>query len=105
MVPAGDDFAFKKAHEVFKAFDELAGELEKLGQKKGFETEVKYSSLAEYFENLKSTSLTFGLFKGDFLPYQEVKSDSNDYWTGYFSTRLHLKRWIRHTFNNIRKFH
>ena len=46
-------------------------------------------------------NLTYGLFKGDFLPYiEEVKKDEN-FWTGYYSTRLHLKRYITHVFNEI----
>jgi len=106
MCPAGDDFAFQRAHQVFSAFDDLSGELKKLGKQKGFETEVKYSNLYGYFEDLKSTNLTYGLFKGDFMPYQEIWPgwNWNDYWTGYYSTRLHMKRWIRHTFNNIGNF-
>ena len=46
-------------------------------------------------------NITYGMFKGDFLPFQEPFGQWEDFWTGYYSTRLHLKRLIRHTFNDI----
>jgi hypothetical protein len=45
--------------------------------------------------------LTYGVFKGDFLPYEEKFDSWEDFWTGYYSTRLHMKRLIRHVFNDI----
>lgn len=103
MVPAGDDFAFQRAKEVFHAFDELMKEVTKYGKKKGYDMEVKYSSLYQYFEDFKKLDVDPGLFKGDFMPFQEVWPGWgwNDYWTGYYSTRLHMKRIIKHTFNNL----
>ena len=46
-------------------------------------------------------NLTYGVFKGDFLPYEEKFPEWEDFWTGYYSTRLHMKRMIRHVFNDI----
>jgi hypothetical protein len=45
--------------------------------------------------------LTYGVYKGDFLPYEERYDSWEDFWTGYYSTRLHMKRLIRHVFNDI----
>jgi hypothetical protein len=103
MCPAGDDFAFVRAKEVFNAFDDLSVELRKMGDQKGYETEVIYGNLYTYFDKLKTLDLDFGLFKGDFMPYQEVWPgwNWNDYWTGYYSTRLHMKRLIREVFNKL----
>lgn len=103
MAASGDDFAFESAHQVFKAFDDLITELQNLGNNKGYDIEVKYSSLYQYFEDFKSLNLDLGVFKGDFMPFQEIWPgwSWNDFWTGYYSTRLHMKRWIRHTFNNL----
>ncbi|CAI2377845.1 unnamed protein product [Moneuplotes crassus] len=103
MAASGDDFAFQSGHQVFKAFDDLITELENLGTNKGYDIEIKYSSLYQYFEDFKSLNLDLGVFKGDFMPFQETWPgwDWNDFWTGYYSTRLHMKRWIRHTFNNL----
>lgn len=103
MCPAGDDFAFSKAKQVFAAFDDLSEELRKMGDQKGYETEVIYGNLYDYFDKLKTLNLNFGLFKGDFMPYQEIWPgwSWNDYWTGYYSTRLHMKRLIREVFNKL----
>eukprot|EP00344_Euplotes_crassus_P012347 CAMPEP_0197017414 /NCGR_PEP_ID=MMETSP1380-20130617/79524_1 /TAXON_ID=5936 /ORGANISM="Euplotes crassus, Strain CT5" /LENGTH=812 /DNA_ID=CAMNT_0042444507 /DNA_START=175 /DNA_END=2613 /DNA_ORIENTATION=+ len=46
-------------------------------------------------------NLSYGVFKGDFLPYEERFPNWEDFWTGYYSTRLHMKRMIRHVFNDI----
>lgn len=67
----------------------------------GYDSEVKYSNMYIYFDALKKLELNFGLFKGDFLPYQEPFYGWNDFWTGYYSTRMHMKRLIRHVFNQI----
>ena len=103
MCPAGDDFAFQEGRKVFHAFDSLKKELVKVGNNKGFETEVIYSTLPQYFDDLKRQELELGLFKGDFMPYQEIWPGWrwNDFWTGYYSSRLHMKRLIRHTFNSL----
>ena len=45
-----------------------------------------------------------GLLKEIFKPYNEPFEGYEDFWTGYYSTRLHLKRYIRHTFNQIQSF-
>jgi hypothetical protein len=46
-------------------------------------------------------NLTYGLYNGDFLPYQESHPENDDFWTGYYSSRLHIKRVIRHVFNDL----
>ncbi|CAI2376267.1 unnamed protein product [Moneuplotes crassus] len=104
MVCLGDDFFYVNAPQLFKKFDELLGGLEKEGKNNGMEVKAKYSSLYKYFEGLHDSNTTYGLFKGDFLPYNEPKKDYEDFWTGYYSTRLHLKRFIRFAFNQIQSF-
>jgi hypothetical protein len=101
MVPAGDDFAFVRAAEVFKKLDELITEVTKLGNSRGFETTVKYGNLYSFFEDFKKLKLSLGIFEGDFLPYEEPWNSWEDFWTGYYSSRLHLKKFIRYVFNQI----
>ena len=103
MVPTGDDFAFLRAREVFNQVDALITQLTSLGEQKGYNTTVKYSNLYKYFDDLQKLNLDYGLFKGDFLPYQEPWYGWDDFWTGYYSTRMHLKRNIRYMFNQIQK--
>ena len=101
MVPMGDDFGFVLADKVFTKVDALMKQLVTEGNSRGFSTTVKYSSMMDYFHNLKELNFTFGNFKGDFLPYQEPFYGWDDFWSGYYSTRLHLKRVIRNVFNQI----
>jgi len=63
--------------------------------------DVKYSTVYDYFKGVHSMNITYGLYKGDFLPYQEPINQWEDFWTGYYSSRIHLKRMIRHVFNDI----
>ena len=105
MVPFGGDFAFQNAELVFTELDEFIGRLTELGNSKGYNTTIKYSSLYEYFKILKTQNLSFGQLKGDFLPYVENRRSHidnwNDYWTGFYSTKLHLKRMTVHVFNEL----
>ena len=64
---------------------------------------MKYSSLAEYVRAVKRENLETYLLSnemglttlqgGDFFPYIDEYSYS---WTGYFTTRPNLKRYLRH---------
>ena len=100
MVLIGDDFGFANA-EVFYKVDALMRHLVTEGYLRGFSTIVQYSSMMDYFHNLKELNLTFGNFKGDFLPYQKPFNGWDDFWSGYYSSRLYLKRVIRNVFNQI----
>ena len=101
MIPVGDDFGFVLAEQVFNKVDSLISQLVVEGNSRGFITVAKYSSIIEYFKSLKSLNITFGNFNGDFLPYQEPFYGWDDFWSGYYSTRLHLKRSVRHVYNQI----
>ena len=103
MVPMGGDFAYQDAEKVFAELDKFIGNLTEFGNSKGYNTTIKYGNLYEYFKVLKNQDLTYGQFKSDFLPYQENDNHLtwNYYWTGFYSTKLHLKRQIRHVFNEL----
>lgn len=89
---------------MFAKFDDLLKGLQTEGLRKGYKSDAKFSSLYDYFGSLHNSSTTYGVFHGDFLPYNEPKEKYEDFWTGYYSTRIHLKRYIRHTFNQIQSF-
>jgi len=101
LLHAGDDFSYTHAKQYFNKVDELNKELENEGKERGYNTSAIYSTVYDYFEGIHSLNITYGLFKGDFLPFQEPFTGWEDFWTGYYSTRLHLKRFIRHVFNDI----
>ena len=60
-----------------------------------------FTTLYEYFDSIKEMNLTYGYYEGDFLPYHESFDKRDDFWTGYYSERLHMKRYIYHVFNEI----
>ena len=64
-------------------------------------TSAGYSNIWGYFQDIEKSERLHNVFKGDFLPYREKYDGWDDFWTGYYSTRLHLKRNIRHVFNEI----
>ena len=101
MIPFGDDFSFQKAKTVFKEIEEFLVDLKSLTNSRGYNTTIQYSNLYEYFRILKDQELEFGQFKGDFLPFQELLNHQNDVWTGYYSTKIHLKRQTVHAFNEL----
>ncbi|CAI2360948.1 unnamed protein product [Moneuplotes crassus] len=98
MVCLGGDHFFVRAPELFKKYDELLEGLKTEATEVGMKVDAKYSSLYDYFEGLHNSESTFGLFKGDFLPYNEPNEQSEDFWTGYYSTRVQN---IRYAFNQL----
>lgn len=102
MITAGDDFSYVNAGSIYGHYSDLAKALEDLGNKThGFDTTAKFSNLYEYFRSIHDMGLTYPKFYGDFLPFHEPMSGWEDFWTGYYSSRLHLKRQIRHVFNDL----
>lgn len=71
---------------------------------------MKYSTVDEYLSEIHKQNFQYPVYYGDFLPYiQEAECKTCDektridYWTGYFSSKPHLKGTIRDLFNWLRK--
>jgi hypothetical protein len=103
MIPVGDDFSYTNGHGDFEQVDVLKDALEEYARGLGYNAEVKYNSLYSYFEEIKDMDLEFKNFKGDFLPLTQTYEDKagTDFWTGFYSTRPHIKAYITHTFHQI----
>lgn len=55
--------------------------------------QVRFGTLSEYFTELeKSQTRPFPTFAGDFFPYSDR---SDQYWTGFYTSRPHLKYFAR----------
>lgn len=55
--------------------------------------QVRFGTLSEYFMELEtSQTRPFPTFTGDFFPYSDR---SDQYWTGFYTTRPHLKYLAR----------
>jgi len=63
---------------------------------------AKYATVDEYFRDLQSLNLTYPTYDGDFLPYVQLENFKFDYWTGYYSSTLLLKREIREAEQGLR---
>lgn len=102
LVPFGDDFKFKRAALQFSQMDQLMREINDHPEK--YHARLRYSVVEDYFDDvfseaaqsqLSSSSLSltkpplvYPIYRGDFLPYAD---NIDSYWTGYFSSRSHLK--------------
>lgn len=96
-----DDFGYADAGFTFEELKRFNKILIETGNSIGYNTKIVYSTLYDYFKILKSQNFTYGQFKGDFLPYQETYNGNTEYWSGYYSTKIYLKRQIVHLYNEI----
>lgn len=87
MWTMGDDFQYQDAESWFSQMDKLIKIVNADGR-----AEVKYSTPQEYLEAKAKENITLPLREGDFFPYAR---DTGKYWTGYFTSRPALKRYIR----------
>ncbi|CAI2375441.1 unnamed protein product [Moneuplotes crassus] len=104
MVCLGGDFFFVQAPQLFKKYNELLNSLRVDATEKRMIVDSRYSSLYDYFAGVHNWESKSGLFRGDFLPYNEPTNTTEDFWSGFYSTRLHLKRYIRYVFNQLQAF-
>jgi len=84
----GSDFNYQNAAHFFHNLDKLIYYLKQDGRVNMF-----YSTPTEYAAAKHTGSkVAWELRKNDLFPYRE---NSHEYWTGYFSSRVSLKRLIR----------
>ena len=83
----GFDFNFQAAHEWYKNVDKLIAAVNADGR-----VEAKYSTPSIYLAAKASENLTFPLKQDDLFPYS---SAPHEYWTGFFTSRPALKRYVR----------
>lgn len=93
LVPHGDDFRYSDAREWEKQFLNLEKLMAYINSNIEMNTKVRFGTLSEYFKELeKSQTRPFPTFTGDFFPYSDR---SDQYWTGFYTTRPHLKYLAR----------
>ena len=96
-----DDFGYTDADLTYNELIRFSKSLIETGNSQDYNTSIVYSTYYEYLKILKRQNFTYGQFKGDFLPYQETYNGETDFWSGYFSTKIYLKRQVSHLFNEI----
>mmetsp|Transcript_3586 Transcript_3586/g.7713 ORF Transcript_3586/g.7713 Transcript_3586/m.7713 type:complete len:899 (-) Transcript_3586:17-2713(-) len=86
MVPMGDDFEYTNAPLSYQSMDGLRDFINK---RPDLKFEVRYSSLAEYFEAVRAAKPKLEVKHDDFFPYA---NEAHSYWTGYYTSRP----WLKH---------
>ena len=87
MITMGSDFAHANSHQHFKNIDKLIKYLAVDGRVNAF-----YSTPSKYLDAVNSAGLEWELKTDDFFPYADRP---HAYWTGYFTSRPALKRYVR----------
>ena len=96
LVPLGDDFRYQTKLEFDAQFQNYEKLFDYINSNPDLKTNVKWSTLTEYFDSIKSHS--FPSLSGDFFTY----ADRDDhYWSGYFTTRPYHKNFERFLANQI----
>ncbi|RNA38375.1 alpha-mannosidase [Brachionus plicatilis] len=96
FVPLGDDFTYSKLIHAQVQFENYEKIIEYINSKEEFKAYIRFGTLREYFEALMKNNKKFNVnmpsFKGDFFTYAD---SSNNYWSGYFTSRPFYKRLDR----------
>ncbi|KAL8472457.1 hypothetical protein ACS0TY_029611 [Phlomoides rotata] len=87
MWTMGDDFRYQYAETWFKQMDKLIHYVNKDGR-----VNALYSTPSMYADAKHAANETWPLKLDDYFPYAD---SSNAYWTGYFTSRPALKRYVR----------
>ena len=91
----GCDFSHTNASINYQQYDEI---IQYWNHHHSSEVEILYSTPSKYIKALKEQNqkTKWALRKDDFFPFAD---DPDAYWTGFFTTRPHLKKYVRETGN------
>ncbi|XP_075643637.1 putative alpha-mannosidase At5g13980 [Castanea sativa] len=87
MWTMGTDFKYQYAHTWFRQMDKLIHYVNKDGR-----VNALYSTPSIYTDAKHATDESWPTKTDDFFPYAD---SANAYWTGYFTSRPALKRYVR----------
>ncbi|KAG6702974.1 hypothetical protein I3842_07G062300 [Carya illinoinensis] len=87
MWTMGDDFQYQYAESWFKQMDKLIHYVNKDGQ-----VNALYSTPSIYTDAKNAGNESWPLKTDDYFPYADR---ANSYWTGFFTSRPALKRYVR----------
>lgn len=107
LVPLGDDFRYDSAQEWDQQYQNYNMLMEYMNARDDWKIDVQFGTLKDYFEILRKSEKektlqhndkNFPTVSGDFFPYSDK---SNAYWSGYFTTRPHAKKFSREVEKNL----
>ncbi|XP_076026820.1 lysosomal alpha-mannosidase [Genypterus blacodes] len=97
IMTMGSDFQYENANLWYKNLDKLIRYVN-AQQAQGRKVNLLYSTPSCYLQELHRANLTWELKSDDFFPYADAP---HDFWTGYFSSRPALKRYVRLSNSNL----
>ncbi|XP_045211314.1 lysosomal alpha-mannosidase-like [Mercenaria mercenaria] len=93
MVEMGSDFQYRWANKWYENLDELIRLINmRQSEDPNFKINALYSTPSCYLYQLHRSNRTWSVKKDDFFPYAHRP---NSFWTGYFTSRPLLKRFVR----------
>ncbi|XP_055875699.1 lysosomal alpha-mannosidase-like isoform X2 [Biomphalaria glabrata] len=90
IMTMGSDFNYIQAHMFFKEMDKLI-QYVNARQDVGSTINLLYSTPSCYLKQLNNDNLTWTTKDDDFFPYADRE---HGFWTGYFTSRPALKRYV-----------
>ena len=108
LLPFGGDFSFKIAEAQFSIMDAIIKYIN--ANSSTYNLTLRYSTLSEYFNAVRSTSTTFDTRTNDFFPYVPCypcgvsecdnlpcgpSNQSNAYWSGFYTSKPAQKLLVR----------
>jgi len=95
LVPLGDDFTYSSEGEWDQQYTNYNQIIEYINSN-GYDAEVRWGTLTDYFNAVHSRISRFDSLVGDFFVYSDVFSEGTPaYWSGYYSTRPYMKKLSR----------
>jgi len=91
LIPVGDDFRYQTMDEAHKQFTNYQRMFDWIGVHLP-SVKVSFSTLTRYFDAVRVPAVVLPRLEGSFFPYSDRKQD---YWTGYFNSRIFYKGYDR----------
>jgi len=92
LVPLGDDFRYNLPDEFDQQYKNYMMLMEFINSRPEYHAKVTFGTLSDYFREVRARQTKFATLTGDFFVYSDIFSEGQPaYWSGYFSTRPHLK--------------
>ena len=91
LIPVGDDFRYQTMDEAHKQFTNYQKMFDWIGANIPA-VKVSFSTLTRYFDAVRVPAAGLPRLEGSFFPYSDRKQD---YWTGYFNSRIFYKGYDR----------
>lgn len=93
MLSMGSDFQYANANSWFKNLDKLIHYVNLDGR-----VNVFYSTPSQYTKSKRESNVTWPTKQDDWFPYAD---NAHAFWTGYFTSRPALKRYVRDMSNKL----